>query len=124
MSVFTGVKKFRPRLCTPWPAKWNEPHPARLELPAEVADRLNHLPMGGILPQGDAEAERAQHSGHVVGVVDGILERADRIGGVADDQGHSRLGTVLSGDAACEEEGREHSSNAPPRGFGLVFRGW
>ena len=71
---------------------------------AESGDRLLHLGLVGVGLQGDGKTGLFQGLGDRFGIVDGVLEGAKRIIGIADDQRRARLGRLRLGERKREEQ--------------------
>ena len=63
-----------------------------------------HLGLVGVGLQGDGKTGLLQGLGDRFGIVDGVLEGAKRIVGIADDQRRARLGRLRLGERKREEQ--------------------
>src|ERR1017187_4556028 len=77
----------------------------------ELADLTLHVRLFGVLHQNGAEVGSAQGLIHRPRVVDGVLQRADRIGVVAEDEGHAFAPGVTLGVNGGDGGGQGQQTN-------------
>jgi hypothetical protein len=79
------------------PGKVEQPDAAAPEILGEFTQRLLHLPLAGIRPQGNLESQLAERGGHVGGVIHRVPEGRILVSRVADHQRNALF--ILLGDA-------------------------